>query len=172
MSHASPVADLAADLGADLGADLARRPVHWTDIPRLARLDEELFGGHGWSEGTWWAELAARPRRSYLVLTEGPDICGYAGVDLAGHTADVMTIAVAPAYRGRGLGRRLLDALVVEAVSSGAEALLLEVRADNEAALALYAGAGFERLQVRRRYYQPEDVDAVVMRRLLAKETP
>lgn len=152
------------------------RPLHWTDIPELARVEAQLFGAHAWSEPTWWAELAARPRRSYVVLPGGGDIRGYAGVDLAGESADVMTIAVAPAYQGQGLGRVLLNTLVAEAAGSGAQALFLEVRADNAGALRLYAGAGFERVQVRRRYYQPEDVDAVVMRLLLAKtlakETP
>lgn len=97
-------------------------------------------------------------------------ILGYAGLDVAGSTADVMTIAVTPEARGTGLGRRLLDHLVTAATHAGAEALLLEVRADNDPALRLYERAGFDRLTVRRRYYQPGDVDAVIMRKLL-KET-
>lgn len=97
-------------------------------------------------------------------------ILGYAGLDVAGSTADVMTIAVTPEARGTGLGRRLLDHLVTAATHAGAEALLLEVRADNDPALRLYERAGFDRLTVRRRYYQPSDVDAVIMRKLL-KET-
>ena len=55
-----------------------------------------------------------------------------------------MTIATVPVVQGRGLGRRLLDELVHRAEHSGAEALLLEVRADNEAAKRLYATSGFE----------------------------
>lgn len=94
-------------------------------------------------------------------------ILGYAGLDAAGSTCDVMTIAVTPEARGTGLGRRLLGHLVDAATATGAEALLLEVRADNDPALRLYERAGFERLTVRRRYYQPGDVDAVIMRKLL-----
>ena len=51
----------------------------------------------------------------------------------------------------------------------GVEAVLLEVRADNDAASRLYDRAGFEVISVRRRYYQPGDVDALVMRLLLTK---
>ena len=84
---------------------------------------------------------------------------------LSGDVADLMTIATAPVAQGRGLGRRLLDELVRRAERSGAEALLLEVRADNEAAKRLYATSGFEVISVRRRYYQPGDIDALVMRK-------
>ena len=144
------------------------RELTWTDIPTLAAAERELFADDAWTEPTWWAELAARPRRDYLVATT-PDgsLAGYAGVDCAGDTADVMTIAVGPAYRGMGLGDRLLDELVARATARGAQALLLEVRADNAPALALYARHGFQELSVRRRYYQPGDVDALVLRRRL-----
>lgn len=143
--------------------------MRWTDIEVLAALEREAFADDAWTEQTWWAELAERPRRDYVVWDD-PDrggVIGYAGLDLAGDVADVMTIAVAPAARGLGLGCQLLDELVARATAHGAEALLLEVRADNDRARELYDRNGFEVLTVRRRYYQPGDVDALVMRRLL-----
>jgi ribosomal-protein-alanine N-acetyltransferase len=144
------------------------RPMHWTDIPALAALERELFPDDAWSEPTWWAELAGRPRRDYLVLegaggAEGA-IDGYAGLDLGGEVADLMTMAVAPAAQRHGLGRRLLDELVRRASGDGAAYLMLEVRDDNVAARRLYESRGFELLTTRRRYYQPGDVDAHVMR--------
>ena len=99
--------------------------------------------------------------------TDGESIIGYAGLDLAGDTGDVMTVAVDPAYRGLGVGDALVTDLVSRARTAGVGALLLEVRADNAPALGLYERHGFVRLSLRRRYYQPGDVDAVVMRRLL-----
>jgi ribosomal-protein-alanine N-acetyltransferase len=83
-----------------------------------------------------------------------------------------MTIAVATRAQGQGLGRRLLDALVERALRDGAEYLMLEVRGDNAAARGLYEKAGFELLTTRRRYYQPGDVDAHIMRRTLKGEAP
>jgi ribosomal-protein-alanine N-acetyltransferase len=157
-------------------ADLTLRPLRWTDIPRLAQLELDLFGVHAWTAQVWWAELAARPRRDYIVATPTHDpvdgLIGYAGLDLAGDTADVMTVAVAPAYRGRGVGHRLVGWLVERARERGAATLLLEVRADNAAALALYRREGFVELTVRRRYYQPGDVDALVLRRSLRADSP
>lgn len=157
------------------------REAAWTDIPALAVLDATLFAADAWSAQTWWAEFAGRPRRSYAVLAapsptvpepEEPGvgserILGYAGLDLGGEVADVMTIAVAGDARGAGHGLRLVDWLVATARESGARHLMLEVRSDNAAALALYGRAGFTRISVRRRYYQPGDIDAVIMRKEL-----
>jgi [ribosomal protein S18]-alanine N-acetyltransferase len=143
------------------------REVHWADIPALAVLERELFAHDAWSEPTWWAELAGRPRRDYVVLADADGLLGYAGLDHGGDVADVMTIAVAPRAQGRGLGRLLLTALEERATARGAGHVMLEVRADNAAALGLYERSGFTVLSTRRRYYQPGDVDAIVMRKSL-----
>lgn len=150
------------------------RETTWRDIEAFAELERELFADDAWSASSWWSELAARPRRHYVTLVEAADegeVLGYAGLDRGGEVDDVMTIAVAPTARRRGFGRLLLDHLVEAAVTDGAEHLLLEVRADNAAALAMYAERGFTTVSVRRRYYG--DVDAHVMRLPLpAADTP
>ena len=143
------------------------RDVHWTDIEQLAQLERELFADDAWSQQTWWAELAGRPRRDYVAEVEGAEVLGYAGLDHGGDVADVMTIAVAPSARGRGLGRRLLDELETRARAGRAASVMLEVRADNPVARTLYASLGFEEIGVRPRYYQPEGVDAVVNKLLM-----
>lgn len=148
------------------------RPLEWTDLEGLAALEVELYADDAWTAATWWAELAGRPRREYVVAVDGSgEVLGYAGLDLGGDAADVMTIATAPAARGRGVGQLLLDRLVLRAAESGAGALMLEVRADNASARKLYDRNGFEVISTRRRYYQPGDVDALVMRRHLGPDT-
>jgi len=151
--------------------------MRWWDVEAVQALDVELFGTTAWSAGMFWSELAAGESRSYVVAeTAGGTLAGYAGLLVAGSEADVQTLGVAPALQGRGVGTLLLRALTAEAVRRGATSLLLEVRADNDAALALYSREGFERISVRRRYYQPGDVDAWIMRRrplpALADEAP
>jgi len=146
------------------------REVTWRDIPRLTELEVEVFAADAWSAPTWWAELAGRPRRDYVVLEGIVGIEGYAGVDHGGDVADVMTVAVTPGRRGRGLGDLLVDTLLDRAQAKGAAAAMLEVRTDNDAARALYRRHGFAEVCVRRRYYQPGDIDAVVMRRRLVGE--
>lgn len=141
------------------------RELEWTDLDTLATLEVGLFADGAWSAQTWWAELAGRPRRDYVVAVDGGRILGYGGIDVAGDVADIMTIATVPEAQGQGLGRRILEDLVQRAERRGATALLLEVRADNASARRLYDTSGFEVISVRRRYYQPGDIDALVMRK-------
>lgn len=141
----------------------ALRPLRWWDVPAVHALEVQLFDPDTWSPETFWAELAA-PGRWYVLAERAGDVVGYAGLAASGAEADVQTVAVAPSAQGTGVGRVLLDALVAEAARRGAAAVLLEVRADNVAARTLYERTGFERIGVRRRYYQPGDVDAHVMR--------
>ncbi|EWT04773.1 alanine acetyltransferase [Intrasporangium chromatireducens Q5-1] len=155
---------------ADTGGphSVALRDLEWTDLETLAVLERELFADDAWSVESWWHELAGRPRRDYVVAVDGDgQIVGYAGLDRAGETGDVMTVAVVPAARGRGLGHHLLGELVRRAELSGIRSLLLEVRADNASARRLYERNGFDVISVRRKYYQPDGVDALVMRKLI-----
>ncbi|PWJ55428.1 ribosomal-protein-alanine N-acetyltransferase [Quadrisphaera granulorum] len=152
-------------------SDVRLRPMRWWDVDALLPVEAALFGASAWSAELFWSELAA-PGRTYLVAVEKDEdddgdgaLLGYGGLALAGPDADVQTLAVAPRAQRRGVGSLLLDALLDAARGGGASSVLLEVRADNAPAQALYAARGFERIGVRRRYYQPEDVDALVLRR-------
>ena len=96
----------------------------------------------------------------------GRAILGYAGLwfgDGRGD-ADLLTIATAARARRRGLARLMLDHLIHQAREAGCGAILLEVRASNEPAQALYLARGFEPIGRRRRYYSAPTEDAVVMR--------
>ncbi len=91
------------------------------------------------------------------------------GVILARVTADeaeILTLAVAPGAQGRGLGRALLERAMHEAAQRGAASMVLEVSNVNQAALALYAAAGFTTVGRRERYY-PGGADALIQRRVL-----
>jgi ribosomal-protein-alanine N-acetyltransferase len=91
------------------------------------------------------------------------EIVGYAGLCAVGDAGDVQTIAVRADHWGHGVGAALLTALLTEAADRGCTSVYLEVRADNERAQKLYERFGFERIGVRKRYYQPSGVDAIVM---------
>ena len=147
--------------------DVRLRPMRWWHVEQILPLERELFGPSAWTAETFWAELGQVRTRWYVVATPAaePDrLIGYAGLLAPGPEADVQTVAVAPTAQGQGVGGLLVDALISTAAARSATSLLLEVRADNEPAIGLYQGRGFERIAVRRRYYQPEDVDAWVMR--------
>jgi len=144
--------------------DVVLRRMRWWDVEVVHALETELFPDP-WSVETFWSELAHVPEtRHYLVAERAGSLVGYAGLVAVGRQADVQTLAVDRAAQGHGLGRRLLDALVAEARRRDIGDVLLEVRAENEAAQALYARAGFERISIRRGYYRPGGTDAHVLR--------
>jgi ribosomal-protein-alanine N-acetyltransferase len=87
---------------------------------------------------------------------------GFVLARVAGDEAEILTLAVAPAARGRGLGRALLQAAIIRTQELGAKTLFLEVGADNPHALALYAGLGFAKVGMRKGYYSGKD--ALVLR--------
>ena len=142
------------------------RPLRWWDVDRLMPTERALFGDTAWTVESFWSELAHPESRWYVVAEAGKDgeLLGYGGLMTSGSQADVQTVAVTRTAQGRGIGALLLRALVAEAGRRGATSVLLEVRADNDAAAALYRRHGFEQIGVRRRYYQPGDVDALIMR--------
>jgi ribosomal-protein-alanine N-acetyltransferase len=133
------------------------------DIPALVELEEILFPGDSpWTQQMFDSELAAG--HHYVVHRDAEgQIDGYAGLALlGGDEAEVHTIGVRPDAQGRGLGRTLLRRLIALAAD---RRLLLEVRTDNERAIALYVSEGFVRLGIRRRYYHPSGADAYTMAR-------
>jgi ribosomal-protein-alanine N-acetyltransferase len=147
---------------------LALRPMRWWDIEPVMELELQLFPEDAWSRGMYWSELAeAHPggSRHYTVATT-PDgtVAGYAGLMVVAGEGDVQTIAVAPDHQGAGLGAALLTDLVAEAARRGCAELLLEVRVDNAPDQRLYERYGFVPVGIRRGYYQPANVDALVMR--------
>jgi len=145
------------------------RAMRWWDIEPVMALEVELFGDEAWSPTMFWSELAEHASRHYLVVSAGERIVAYAGLcAYPPHESYVQTIAVAPDTQGQGLGTRLLTALIDESQRRGCTRLDLEVRADNDDAIRLYERHGFQRIGLRRGYYQPSGVDAVVMRRVAA----
>ena len=135
------------------------------DLDAIMFIENRSFPSDAWSAESMAAELAS-PHGRYLVDEHDGDIIGYGGVRaLQGSAdADIQTIALDADHRGTGRGRALLRALLDAAAERGAREVFLEVRADNPAAEGLYLSEGFEEIGRRPHYYQPDDVDAVVMR--------
>lgn len=149
--------------------DVVLREMRWWDIEPVLKLEHELFPDDAWSAGMFWSELAhargPQATRRYVVAEDGSGrLVGYAGLAAAGDLADVQTIAAARDQWGTGLGARLLTDLLRAATAFECAEVLLEVRVDNARAQKLYERFGFEPIGFRRGYYQPGNVDALVMR--------
>jgi len=136
------------------------------DAERCAELEAQLFyGDDPWPAAAFNRELASNHNHYVAARTNGT-LVGYAGISRLGRKPpfeyEVHTIGVDPAFQGQGIGRRLLDALLNFADDG---VVYLEVRTDNEAAIALYRSVGFAQIGLRRRYYRVSGADAYTMRR-------
>jgi ribosomal-protein-alanine N-acetyltransferase len=145
------------------------RAMRWWDLDAVLALEHDLFPEDAWSRGMFWSELAdaGHPAgtRTYVVAEDAAGrIVGYAGLAAVSGTGDVQTIATARDHWGTGLGSALLTALLRAATAAECHEVLLEVRVDNPRAQRLYERFGFEPIGIRRGYYQPGNVDALVMR--------
>lgn len=115
----------------------------------------------------WPAEIIEHKRDDFFVLCEGEDVLGYVCLSHVLDEGSIDTIAVSPAHRRKGLGQKLLDAAETRAKELGLAFIHLEVRAGNEAAIALYERNDFARVGLRRGYYQAPKEDAILMTRFL-----
>ncbi|WBB63697.1 ribosomal protein S18-alanine N-acetyltransferase [Streptomyces sp. WMMC500] len=149
---------------------VALREMRWWDIDPVLALERDTFPEDAWSPAMFWSELAhARgpgATRAYVVAEDAAGrVVGYGGLAALDGTGDIQTIAAARDHWGTGLGPRLLEELLAAARRFGCREVLLEVRVDNARAQRLYERHGFAVIGVRRGYYQPGNVDALVMRR-------
>lgn len=139
------------------------------DLDRASALHAESFGPLG--ERTWTrqdiAELVVLPGVAGLLLLVDGDDAGLAVCQVAADEAELLTLAVRPAYRRQGGARRLLAAVIDHVRKRGARTLFLEVGVDNPAARGLYEAQGFCVVGARRAYYQRGQgppADGIVMR--------
>ncbi len=162
------------------------RPMTLEDIPQVLQIDRQSFSTP-WSARTYEFEINNRDS-SYLVVVEAfapeperpgglrglaarlrapapgaAQVVGYGGCWLIAGEAHISTIAVAPDYRGRGLGELLLAAMLRRAINCNGDYSVLEVRASNYAAQALYEKYHYRVVGRRRGYYRDDGEDALLM---------
>jgi len=135
------------------------------DLAEIMAIEHACFENDAWAESVMESELKAK-HTYYILGLEGDLVVGYAGLSKLPliTQADVQTIAISGQYRSKGYGRVLMEALLEKAKELAAEEVFLEVRADNEVAQKLYESLGFSQIGIRKHYYQPDNVDAIVMR--------
>lgn len=169
--------------------NLKLRRMEAGDVPALEDLEKACFS-EPWSarlltdllssqyDETWLLEEKdaeeAAPKGGAAPKGEaGSPDTGFAGVRLAGYAnfrflgdeGELMRIAVAPEFRGRGYSRKLMERLDRSAAERGAAVLMLEVRVGNAPARKLYESCGFSQIAVRKDYYRLPVEDAIVMTR-------
>jgi ribosomal-protein-alanine N-acetyltransferase len=146
---------------ADGAATLVITPMRRRHLPEVLAIEAEVYP-RPWSSKLFDDELGRRGRW-YVVARVGHDVVGYAGLLMIADDGHVATVAVQPAWQGRGVGRALFAELVRGALELGANQLTLEVRVSNEPAQALYRRFGFAPAGARKAYYADNGEDALVM---------
>jgi len=143
------------------------RPMQIDDVEQVCLIDRQSFT-LPWPDNAYYHELKENPAAKLWVaenvqLSDKRMIVGVIVIWLVLDEAHIATLAVHPDYRREGIGKRLLMVALQEAIQYGAGQALLEVRAKNQAAQALYRLFGFEVVGYRPRYYKDNHEDALLM---------
>ncbi|MGO1974865.1 MAG: GNAT family N-acetyltransferase [Propionibacteriaceae bacterium] len=150
-------------MGTPLVEPVETTPATLDDLPALIALEETGFPARErWSAESWRGELTGDGRTVFVVRTPA-GIVGAVTVRTVGPTADLYRVVVDPSVRRSGIGRQLVSVAVDAAERAGARKVVLEVRYDNEPAIALYQSLGFEQLGVRKDYYGT-GIDALILK--------
>ena len=131
------------------------------DVDGMHAIEEATFATP-WSRKSIEAELTNGCAR-YLVARAEGEVVGYAGMWLVIDEAHITNVAVRADMRGQGLGRQLMGRLIQLAADSGMIWMTLEVRRSNKVAQNLYRSFGFIDVGYRKRYYEDNQEDALLM---------
>jgi [ribosomal protein S18]-alanine N-acetyltransferase len=147
--------------------DLLIRRMRPSDLPRVMEIELVCFT-MPWSEATFRG-LLRRTDADLLIAEQGGDIAGYAAFWAVLDQGELGNVSVAPGWRRRGIGQKLVNAVLTRAADRGVREVFLEVRVSNVGAQKLYHRYGFEEVGRRRNYYLEPVEDALVMRRELTE---
>jgi ribosomal-protein-alanine N-acetyltransferase len=132
------------------------------DLPAVHAIERASFAVP-WPDDAYRNEITTNRLASYVVARADDSVVGFAGLWVMVDEAHVTTFAVDPRWRGRGVGQRLLLALLDIAVARRAREATLEVRLSNVPARRLYEKYGFRPVGLRPRYYSDNGEDALIM---------
>ena len=147
-------------------AEILIRRMRSADLPRVMEIELMCFT-MPWSEATFRG-LLRRNDADLLIAEHAGDIAGYAAFWAVLDQGELGNVSVAPGWRRRGIGQRLVNAVLARAADRGVREVFLEVRVSNLGAQKLYHRYGFEEVGRRRNYYLEPVEDALVMRREVA----
>lgn len=132
------------------------------DVDQVHALEAATFSTP-WSRESFWEEMEQNKCARYLVAELEGEIVAYAGAWMIFEEGHITNVAVAQSHRGKGLGKAITQALMQYAANLGVQYMTLEVRKSNLAAQGLYQSLGFLALGVRKRYYEDNGEDALLM---------
>lgn len=132
------------------------------DLPIILELEEQLFTST-WKLDDFLYEMNENPFSQMYVWEENQEIVGYMGIWIIFEQAQLTNLAVNKSFQGKGYGKKMLNEGISICQDAGCEIMTLEVRQSNVVAKSLYKSLGFEKVSVKKDYYQDNHEDADVM---------
>ncbi len=145
----------------DNSSDIVIRPLCEEDLEALLAIESDSFP-RPWSRINFLDELKSDHSFPLVALDQEGAVIGYIFPMLYLDEGHILNAAVRRDFRGRGVGRRLVERVLRDCRKGGASFVALEVRVSNGAAIALYRQLGFVEKGRRRRYYENRE-DAILM---------
>ncbi len=143
-------------------SDALVRRMTMKDLDAVHQIEADSFSSP-WSRGAFEDELTENKCARYLVAEAGGEIVAYAGCWMVLDECHITNIAVRRDKRGTGYGRLITQALIQYAANLGASYVTLEVRRTNHTAQSLYRSLNFVQVGCRKRYYEDNGEDAILM---------
>ena len=142
------------------------RSVNTDDIEQIYEIEKTSYGKHHWSKQAFLKELTNNYTIFYaaeLIKNTEKTIVGYISMWKVGSEGHITTLAVHDLYKRQHIADILLYNLIKIAVQNNVKWLTLEVRASNTPAIKLYTKHKFKQLGLRKKYYQDNDEDALIL---------
>ena len=138
------------------------RPMTTEDLEAVSSIEEVVFSMPWTKEG--FASAINMPGSNYLVVIDADNhLVGYCGYYSVLDEAEITNVAIAPDYRKKGYAKLMLLELLAQAKNNGIHTVVLEVRYSNADAIGLYEKLGFQKLGVRKDFYEKPKEDAIIM---------
>lgn len=140
------------------------RAMDFDDLEEVVLLEKECFSDP-WSMETFVHEITKNHMASYVVAVDEATgkIAGYAGMWIILDEAHITNVGVLPQYRKKGIGEKLMIRQIKDSIVAGTVKMTLEARISNDPAINLYKKLGFVQVGIRKKYYEDNNEDAVIM---------
>lgn len=139
------------------------RPMEKEDVDGIIAIEEESYGAHHWSKDSFLQELNNELAYYYSIFDSEGNLAGYCGSWHILDEAHITNIAVGKNFRRKKFAQALLKHMIDDCIKEKVKYITLEVRVSNTPAINLYTKYGFKSFGTRKKYYQDNNEDALIM---------
>ena len=132
------------------------------DLHVIEEMENILFTSP-WKYEDFLYEINENAFSHNYVVEDNNIIVGYVGLWIMYDQSQITTIGVHPNYQRRGIGQMMMDRMIEESINHECVTMSLEVRVSNSKAISLYEKNGFEKVALRKNYYEDNHEDAYLM---------